>query len=555
MLPQQNAYASRQRGRRKNTSIMPYLPPEPIAFPFCAELLQGNYRSRSSKTTVFIVGQKAADTAEFHFSRGLSVEVEKSSFLTQQELTGLSVVDSLCSECGEPILFDCVSAWTLDCGMQIAEKFFLWMGKDSDLKFLCETDYYRQLNMLCFKCGGALRDSYITAFDRKYHVEHFGCSVCNKTFGPHDLYYKGDNDIYCHYHFCVQWASVCHGCGTPISKELVEGLHEEELRHWHPSCFMVYSRWGVRIAMTSIKSQLINFTKRPIECSNGSEVDRVAIQQLMDEAEERVEQVLKTCSSFENLCTTDICDMFSCADSRAYGAMVLTVGRFIAKVDTLFSALDAIILQLKAASAGQKGLCAQREGRLLCDRIVRVLLLCVKSARTSAEQASGVKQEFDSMLTASARCLKLLVGLGLQDSLSLGDNVSQALTMFLKGLETAKESLAVGDDCDCYRCRYGENTRQEDRCGYTRCRVVSNDHIGAFDSLSCPSCESRLGIVPVSRLEQYSHTLHVNLAYAHTINPDRPLSDIFVEAEPSPSAIFSRRLKGTHGHKLEHGWI
>ena len=28
---------------------------------------------------------------------------------------------------------------------------------------LCETDYFRRLNLLCAKCGGALRASYITA--------------------------------------------------------------------------------------------------------------------------------------------------------------------------------------------------------------------------------------------------------------------------------------------------------------------------------------------------------------------------------------------------------
>ncbi len=28
---------------------------------------------------------------------------------------------------------------------------------------LCETDYFRRLNLLCAKCGGALRGSYITA--------------------------------------------------------------------------------------------------------------------------------------------------------------------------------------------------------------------------------------------------------------------------------------------------------------------------------------------------------------------------------------------------------
>lgn len=50
-----------------------------------------------------------------------------------------------------------------DCGKVVAAKFFPVDGPAGVQYPLCETDYFRRLNLLCAKCGGALRGSYITA--------------------------------------------------------------------------------------------------------------------------------------------------------------------------------------------------------------------------------------------------------------------------------------------------------------------------------------------------------------------------------------------------------
>ena len=52
-----------------------------------------------------------------------------------------------------------------DCSKVVAAKFFPVDATDgSGRQFpLCETDYFRRLNLLCSKCGAALRGSYITA--------------------------------------------------------------------------------------------------------------------------------------------------------------------------------------------------------------------------------------------------------------------------------------------------------------------------------------------------------------------------------------------------------
>lgn len=50
-----------------------------------------------------------------------------------------------------------------DCGLVVASKFFPIEGPDGKQQPLCETDYFRRLNLICQYCNQALRGSYITA--------------------------------------------------------------------------------------------------------------------------------------------------------------------------------------------------------------------------------------------------------------------------------------------------------------------------------------------------------------------------------------------------------
>ena len=45
----------------------------------------------------------------------------------------------------------------------MASKFFPIDGPDGKQSPLCERDYFKRLNLICAKCGMALRGSYITA--------------------------------------------------------------------------------------------------------------------------------------------------------------------------------------------------------------------------------------------------------------------------------------------------------------------------------------------------------------------------------------------------------
>lgn len=50
-----------------------------------------------------------------------------------------------------------------DCNKVVASKFFPVDGVDGKQYPLCEKDYFKRLGLICAKCGGALRGSYITA--------------------------------------------------------------------------------------------------------------------------------------------------------------------------------------------------------------------------------------------------------------------------------------------------------------------------------------------------------------------------------------------------------
>jgi hypothetical protein len=136
----------------------------------------------------------------------------------------------ICKKCGEALTgqfvralggtfhLDCFKC--TDCGQVVASKFFPVDAVDGSGQFpLCEIDYFRRLDLLCFDCGGALRGSYITALDRKYHIEHFTCSVCPTVFGASDSYYEHEGNVYCHYHYSTQFAQRCNGCQTAILKQ------------------------------------------------------------------------------------------------------------------------------------------------------------------------------------------------------------------------------------------------------------------------------------------------------------------------------------------------
>ncbi|PGG99379.1 hypothetical protein AJ80_09375 [Polytolypa hystricis UAMH7299] len=137
-----------------------------------------------------------------------------------------------------------------DCGENTTSKFFPAEPQDgeSNQGVLCETDFYRRLDLLCTRCGRALRGSYATALDKKYHLEHFTCTTCHDGLNLLDSYYGHDGDIYCQYHYSTELASRCLGCHIPILKRFAQIERNGQQQSWHLDCYMIHEYWNVTLA-------------------------------------------------------------------------------------------------------------------------------------------------------------------------------------------------------------------------------------------------------------------------------------------------------------------
>ncbi|KAL4885207.1 hypothetical protein BJY04DRAFT_144733 [Aspergillus karnatakaensis] len=327
----------------------------------------------------------------------------------------------ICKKCSEPLTGQFVRALQAtyhlecfkceDCGQIVASKFFPVDAEDGSGQYpLCEVDYFRRLDLLCHDCGGALRGSYITALDRKYHIEHFTCSVCPTVFGAQDSYYEHESKVYCHYHYSTQFAQRCHGCHTAILKQFVEIFRNGQNQHWHPECYMIHKFWNVRLAPTG---QALEYPQSEVDASDE---ERTKIREEEDLMEEKVYRIWSVLSSFEESSAACISDMLLNVSNGAYLDGVLVAKRFIGHVDILFSAIDQLAGLIKLQ--GMKDLAFGREAKLLCKKIVAFFALLSKTQETGVRKL-GVTQELLSLVTGLAHYLKLLIRIGLQGALKL----------------------------------------------------------------------------------------------------------------------------------------
>ncbi|KAK5654995.1 hypothetical protein OQA88_6754 [Cercophora sp. LCS_1] len=427
-----------------------------------------------------------------------------------------------------------------DCGQIVASKFFPADDEHGGGQYpLCETDYFRRLGLLCHTCGGALRGSYITALDHKYHIDHFTCSLCPTVFGAADSYYEHDGQVYCHYHYSTQFAQRCEGCQTAILKQFVEIFRNQENQHWHPECYMIHKFWNVRL-------------NPPFEAL-GPVPDTPAGREKVKEEEERMEEkvyrIWSVLSTFEESSAACISDMLLHVSNGAHLEGVVVAKRFIWHVDMLFQSADR--LDTSMAALDMTALAYGREAKLLCKKVVSFFSLLSKSQEKGSRKL-GVTQELLTLVTGLAHYLKLLIRICLKGALRTEKerNASDCLYHFLddlgdlEGLKVEDNpaaalqltgglaQLAKNESDQCQVCRRpveDECLKNGDRrwhincancsqCGIELGRNVREARLDLYSGkMFCRNCEAYASenappFERVSRLQQYVYLLQVALA-------------------------------------------
>ncbi|KAI8084623.1 uncharacterized protein BX664DRAFT_337422 [Halteromyces radiatus] len=441
-----------------------------------------------------------------------------------------------CNACQQPLEGELVRALDgtfhlgcfncLDCHEPVASMFFPIETADGSQQPLCERDYFRRLNLVCDHCGDALKGSYITAVDKKFHLEHFCCCTCGEVFGPEDSYYEYNNNVYCHYHYSVKFAITCTGCQTAILKQFVELNRNNVDEHWHPECYMIHKFWNVKLAKPS--NQL------------GNDLSHLTATELRDAQtamEEKVYRIWTVLSAFEDSSAACISDMLVHVSEGSYGEGVRMADYFITHVDVLFCAIDELATHYSESM--KEELLYDREARMLCKKVTNFFAL-LSHTQVGGLRRIGITQDLLSLVTGLAQYLKVLIRLGLTGALKLenaNDVKSAAISRFLSQLvklangrqHNDLSEYSVSSDlcqtcrsvCDnqCYRF---QSYRWHDHCFACSqcCALLGDDYQGSFIQLDdltlyCNHCGNKdtmsQGFERITKLQQFSFLLRVAL--------------------------------------------
>lgn len=465
-----------------------------------------------------------------------------------------------------------------DCGKQCSAKFFPYDITDSSSGLtyqvaLCEYDYFKKLDLICFNCNNALRGPYITALGNKYHLEHFKCAVCNKIFESDESYYEHENNIYCHYHYSKLFASNCDGCKSSIVKQFVELFKGGKNQQWHPECYMVHKFWNVYITADSVGLQ--SLPDFPLNTKKLEDLKSANISpELLLSVENQIEITVMTCwltlSGYEECTAACISDMLLNACTRNQGDGLLVACKLVLYVEVLFHALDYVqdlcqksqeLIQhpdeLTFAIELDYFQPLRKEPRNISGKIMSYLALLRKSNEIASSGA--LSAELLSVITGCAHYLKLLIRVGLNNSLKLNklrgttmatDKFFELIALYeeINGKHDDKTTLLdflaskltvpknATDSCQaCYKsiekaCAKFGNKRWHLKC--FKCTSCSNNIV--FDQISdscydktnssiiCPKCstgneDSRNKFEAVTDLSQLVYLLKIAVCRSRSV--------------------------------------
>ncbi|XJO73612.1 hypothetical protein BDV3_004567 [Batrachochytrium dendrobatidis] len=372
-----------------------------------------------------------------------------------------------------------------ECNNIVADKFFP-VTTDGTTKIYCETDYFRRLDLICAKCGLALRGPYINALNRKYHMEHFTCSVCPTAFRQHDSYYERDDQVFCGYHYSIFHAAKCGGCNTAVLKNFVEINKDQVSKQWHPPCYMIYKLWSAQLSLPDQNSDEQVLLDPEVE---------VQKQQVMVNWAERILQVL---SAFEESTAACISEMLLHFSNENNLQCVLQAARFIQHIDILFSTIESINQRLSTFNDSST-LQQTKEPKQLVKKIF-YFFTNLSGRDTSVRQRAtlGLIQQ----VTSLAHTLKKVIRTAFAGSLRLEQlhkekgSVNQFLTdlssIHLKQGEPPTRFYPSSTDAPCIICRQpfdDESIRLEHTQWHTHCFSCTVCGINLGDNVTLAYCE------------------------------------------------------------------
>ncbi|KAG5513491.1 hypothetical protein PMAC_000923 [Pneumocystis sp. 'macacae'] len=392
----------------------------------------------STNSTIWIVQRdfivKTAENRLF-LSRPVSYLEPLLKISTQSKLKLLRSSDDsnqfskekICSICQEKITDRFVEALGMilhsecfkcyDCHKTLVSDFFLINDpKGNGQQPLCETDYFRRSDLLCISCGKALQGMYILALNKKYHIDHFTCSICLATFTPEDSYY-------------------CNGCQFIISKQFTEILRNGQKEYWHVGCYTIYKFWRVKLA--SQTKDLNDFLK-----SNFSLNQLLGKEKALKEKVYRIWEVL---SEFEKSFAACISNMLLHISNGNYIDGIISAKNFVGRVELLFLALDW--LKFSFHEFNEKCILYNREAKLFFRKTVYFFSLLLATWKLKI-QGLETTDKILSLILGLSRYLKYLTKISLIGALQLEkDNINPtAVYNFLDYLDSLKLDIRLSSD-------------------------------------------------------------------------------------------------------------
>ncbi|PVV05343.1 hypothetical protein BB560_000140 [Smittium megazygosporum] len=441
--------------------------------------------------------------------------------------------DSYISVSGYPFHLKCFTCSV--CNKNVANGFCQINDPDQKIPLLfCKQHYYQSVDLLCASCEEPLEGLYVTALNKKYHPNHFTCSLCPTEFGPDGTYYEFDGKAYCLNHYIILVSSRCSGCRRPIIDLYLEFSYKKPEERWHPECYMIHKFWNVRLYPSYL-------SPKNKSLSNTNDNDNISLNQ--------ISQIWSVLSSFEESTAACISDMLLYIDAAYYIEGLRQAERFIMHVDVLFTAIDDLEDELSQFD-DSTGLQHTREPKLLCKKIVSFFFFLTNSQNNTG--SDFLTNTFLTLVTSIAHYLKVLIRVALKCSLkaeieySCPNNVANLLdrlsepsnrnkwNQFRSSYQTATSNSDLCASCnltieseaifhqksllrwhlDCFKCSICSSDIQ---------RVYPNCYLNPkTKTLLCPTCGEHSGLTPgvfkfSSQLEQYSFLMRVALKRLYSL--------------------------------------